>query len=108
MWPGSGGGDACVGDGVCASGDSGMLPADLQRAERYWRCSFGDRPCSVLGRMWCDADDAGELGVLEAGELLWDEAPADERERTMSAAGAARAPPRHRAQLDPRAGSGPT
>lgn len=44
VWPGSGGGDACVGDGVWASGDSGMLPADLQRAERYWRCSFGDRP----------------------------------------------------------------
>lgn len=75
VWPGRGGGEACVGDGVCASGDSGMLPADLQRAERYWRCSFGDRPCSVLGRMWCEADDAGELGVLEAGELLWDEAP---------------------------------
>lgn len=79
VWPGSGGGDACVGDGVCASGDRGMLPADLHRAERYWRWSFGDSPCSVLGRMWCDADDAGELGVLDAGELLWDEAPAGDR-----------------------------
>lgn len=79
VWPGSGGGDACVGDGVCARGDSGMLPADLQRAERYWRCSFGDSPCKVLGLMWCEADEAGELGVLEAGELLCDEAPAGQR-----------------------------
>lgn len=91
VWPGSGGGDACVGEGVCASGESGMLPADLQRAERYWRCSLGDRPCSVLGLMWCDDDDAGELGVLEAGELLWDEAPAG---REGVASGALKAPPR--------------
>lgn len=94
MWPGSGGGDACVGDGVCASGDSGMLPADLQRAERYWRCSFGDRPCSVLGRIWCDAEDAGELGVLEAGELLWDEAPVGGQERLLSVAGTRAGTPR--------------
>lgn len=106
VWPGSGGGDAWVGDGVCASGDRGMLPADLQRAERYWRCNFGDRPCSVLGRMWCDADDAGELGVLEAGELLWEEAPAGEREGLSRAAGTARAQPRHPAPLGPpRAGA---
>lgn len=63
-----------MGEGVCARGERGMLPADLQRAERYWRCSLGDRPCRVLGRMWWD-EVAGELGVLEAGELLWEEAP---------------------------------
>lgn len=57
-----------------ASGDKGMLPADLQRAERYWRCSLGERPCRELGLMcW---EGAGEFGVLEAGELLWEEAPA--------------------------------
>lgn len=106
VWPGSGGGDACVGDGVCASGDSGMLPADLQRAERYWRCSFGDSPCRVLGRMWCEADDAGELGVLEAGELLWEEAPAGGREGLLRAGYTARAQPRHPAPLGPpRAGA---
>ena len=69
-----------------------MLPADLHRAERYWRCSFGDRPCSVLGRMWCEADDAGELGVLEAGELLWDEAPVGGVEGVLHTAGTARGP----------------
>lgn len=45
-----------------------MFPADLQRAERYCRWSLGDRPCRELGLMWWDA--AGELGVLDAGELL--------------------------------------
>lgn len=69
---------------MCASGDNGMLPADLHRAERYWRWSFGDKPCNVLGRMWCEADDAGELGVLEAGELLWDEAPACQGDAALS------------------------
>lgn len=54
-----------------------MLPADLQRAERYWRWSLGDRPCRELGRMWWEA--AGELGVLEAGELLWEEVPVESR-----------------------------
>ena len=47
-----------------------MLPADLQRAERYWRWSLGLRPCRELGLMWWEA--AGELGVLDAGELLWE------------------------------------
>lgn len=45
-----------------------MLPADLRRGERYWRCSFGARPCRELGRMWPEL--AGELGTLELGELL--------------------------------------
>lgn len=50
-----------------------MLPADLQRAERYWRCSLGESPCRELGLIcWVVA---GEFGVLEAGELLWEEAP---------------------------------
>lgn len=40
-----------LGEGVCASGDRGTLPADLQRDERNWRCSLGDRPCRELGRM---------------------------------------------------------
>ncbi len=31
-------------DGVWASGDRGMFPADLQRAERYCRWSLGERP----------------------------------------------------------------
>lgn len=66
--PVRGGGDEVVGEGVWASGDSGMFPADLQRAERYWRCSFGERPCRELGLMWWEV--AGELGVLDAGELL--------------------------------------
>lgn len=68
VWPGSGGGEDWVGDGVWAKGERGMLPADLQRAERYWRWSLGERPCRELGRMCWEA--AGELGVLEAGELL--------------------------------------
>lgn len=65
-----------MGDGVRASGDSGMFPADLRRGERYWRCSLGARPCSELGRMW--PEPAGELGTLEPGELLWDEVPPSE------------------------------
>lgn len=73
VWPGMGGGEDWVGEGVCASGERGMLPADLHRAERYWRWSFGERPCRELGLIcW---DGAGELGVLEAGELLCEEAP---------------------------------
>lgn len=78
-WPCSGEGERCgeqlcgVGEGVRASGESGMFPADLRRGERYWRCSLGARPCSELGRMWPEL--AGELGTLELGELLWDEAP---------------------------------
>lgn len=77
-WPAMGGGDEVVGEGVWARGDRGMLPADLQRAERYWRCSLGERPCRELGRMCWEA--AGELGVLEAGELLWDEVPGGMKE----------------------------
>lgn len=60
-----------------ASGERGMFPADLRRGERYWRCSLGARPCSELGRMWPEL--AGELGTLELGELLWDEAPPTEQ-----------------------------
>lgn len=68
VWPGMAGGEDWVGEGVWARGDRGMLPADLQRAERYWRWSLGERPCRELGLMcW---EGAGELGVLEAGELL--------------------------------------
>lgn len=73
-WPCSGEGERCgeqlwgVGDGVRASGERGMFPADLRRGERYWRCSLGARPCSELGRMWPEL--AGELGTLELGELL--------------------------------------
>lgn len=75
MWPGKGGGEDCVGEGVWASGDKGMLPADLQRADRYCRWSLGERPCRELGLMcW---EGAGEFGVLEAGELFWDEAPTE-------------------------------
>lgn len=71
-----------MGEGVWASGESGMFPADLQRAERYWRWSLGERPCRELGRMcW---DGAGELGVLEAGELLWDEAPEGEEQKEIT------------------------
>lgn len=56
-----------------AKGDSGMLPADLRRGERYWRWSLGARPCRELGRV-CP-EPAGELGTLELGELLCDEFP---------------------------------
>lgn len=80
-WPAMGGGEDVVGDGVCASGDRGMFPADLQRDERYWRCSLGDRPCRELGRMCCDA--AGEFGVEDAGELLWEDVP-DEKDEEKS------------------------
>lgn len=52
-----------------------MLPADLHRAERYWRWSLGERPCRELGLMWWEEEEAGELGVLEEGELLWEEVP---------------------------------
>lgn len=51
-----------------ASGERGMLPADLRRGERYCRWSFGASPCSELGRMWPEL--AGEFGTLELGELL--------------------------------------
>lgn len=76
--PNSGDGERCgevgwgVGEGVRASGDRGMLPADFRRPERYLcPLSLGARPWSVLGRM-CP-DPAGELGALELGELLWEE-----------------------------------
>lgn len=36
---------------------------------------MGDRPCRELGLMWCEA--AGEFGVLEAGELLWEDVPGE-------------------------------
>lgn len=76
--PSRGDGDRCgevgcgVGEGVRASGERGILPADLRLPERY-RCplSLGARPCRVLGRM-CP-EPAGELGALELGELLWEE-----------------------------------
>lgn len=51
-----------------------MLPADLQRAARYCRCSFGERPCSELGRR-C-GPGAGDGGALEPGELLGGDGPA--------------------------------
>lgn len=65
-----------VGEGVRASGDRGMLPADLRRGERYCRWSLGARPWRELGRMWPEL--AGELGTLELGELLWEELPPTE------------------------------
>lgn len=56
-----------------------MLPADLQRAERYWRCSLGESPCRELGLIcWVVA---GEFGVLVAGELFWEEAPGSGRSK---------------------------
>lgn len=61
-----------VGEGVLASGESGMLPADFRLPERYLcPLSLGARPWRVLGRM-CP-EPAGELGALELGELLWEE-----------------------------------
>lgn len=77
-WPDRGDGErwgeaAGGGEGVWASGDSGMLPADLRRGERYWRWSLGARPCRELGRVCPEL--AGELGTLELGELLCDEFP---------------------------------
>lgn len=75
-----------VGEGVRASGDSGMLPADLRRPwRRRWPGSLGPRPCSVLGRMW--PEPAGELGALELGELLWDEFPPAERGKQLQREG---------------------
>lgn len=87
-WPGSGEGERwgellCgVGDGVRARGDRGMLPADLRRGERYWRWSLGARPCRELGRMWPEL--AGEFGTLELGELLWEEFPPTDGEKTVT------------------------
>lgn len=77
-WPERGEGERCGedaggGEGVWARGDSGMLPADLRRGERYWRWSLGARPWSELGRV-CP-EPAGELGTLELGELLCEELP---------------------------------
>lgn len=70
-----------VGEGVRASGERGMLPADLRRPWRSrWPGSLGPRPCRVLGRMW--PEPAGEFGALELGELLWEEfPPGEEREK---------------------------
>ena len=84
-WPDRGDGErwgeaAGGGEGVWASGDSGMLPADLRRGERYCRCSLGARPCRELGRV-CP-EPAGELGTLELGELLCDEFPPPVHEQT--------------------------
>ncbi len=42
--PVMGGGEDKIRDGVWASGDRGMFPTDLQRAERYCRWSLGERP----------------------------------------------------------------
>lgn len=81
-WLESGEGERCgevlcgVGEGVRARGERGMLPADLRRGERYWRCNLGARPCRELGRIWPEL--AGEFGTLELGELLWDEVPPTE------------------------------
>ena len=83
---GKAGGEAAGGEGVWASGESGMLPADLQRAARYCRCSFGERPCRELGRR-C-GPGAGDGGALEPGELLGGDVPArDERHRAAFAPG---------------------
>lgn len=88
--PNRGDGERCgevgcgVGEGVRASGESGMLPADLRLPDRY-RCplSLGARPWRVLGRM-CP-DPAGELGALELGELLWEElVPVGGKQNTVS------------------------
>lgn len=45
-------------------------------------------------------DDAGELGVLEAGELLWDEAPAGEARESKELGGRRQGhcPPAHAAR----------
>ena len=67
-------GDVAIGDGdgVRASGDSGMLCTDLRRCGDLMVCSLCFSPCSELGRENCDGV-AGELGVLDVGELLFDE-----------------------------------
>ncbi len=56
------------GDGVRASGDSGMLCTDFLLCGDLTVCSLCFKPCSELGLLKC-ADPAGELGVLELGEL---------------------------------------
>lgn len=72
--------DCGVGDGVWASGDRGIFPADLRLGDLYCLWSFGASPCSELGRMCPEL--AGELGTLELGELLWEELPpTEERKR---------------------------
>ena len=65
------------GDGVRASGDSGILCTDLRRLVELVACfilCLCLRPCSVLGReLKLDAAAAGEFGRLDDGELLLDE-----------------------------------
>ncbi|KAG7271983.1 hypothetical protein CRUP_001543 [Coryphaenoides rupestris] len=77
VWP-PGEGERCgelpcgVGEGVRASGDSGMLPADLRRGDRYCRWSLGARPCRELGRMWPElADPRGSPEWAESGVVRW-------------------------------------
>ena len=72
-WAGGGAWGELTGEGVCANGDKGMLPADLQRADRYCRCSFGERPCRELGRICCDT--RGPVGAL------WDREPENRGDR---------------------------
>ena len=74
-------GDVAIGDGdgVLARGDNGILCTDLRR----WGDLMADilclSPWSELGRL-CSCDPAGELGVLELGELLFDEVEWEESE----------------------------
>lgn len=67
------------GDGVLASGESGMWPTDFLLGEWNVCVSLCFRPWRELGRgkwgRWVEL--AGELGTLELGELLWEEFPVE-------------------------------
>lgn len=67
------------GDGVLASGDRGMLCTDFLLCGDLMVCSLCFSPCKELGRENCDGA-AGELGVLEVGELLLEELAVDRAE----------------------------
>ena len=73
-------GEVAIGDGegVRASGDSGMLCTDLRLCGDLMVCNLCFSPCSELGLLKC-AELAGEFGVLELGELLLDDVSPVER-----------------------------
>ncbi len=80
-------GDVAIGDGdgVRASGDSGMLCTDLRRCGDLIVCNLCLSPWRELGRLKC-AELAGEFGVLDVGELLLDDVSPVERALSRSEA----------------------
>lgn len=68
------------GDGVLARGDNGILCTDFLLCGDFILPVFlcFASPCRELGLQNCEELLAGEFGVLELGELLFEELAADE------------------------------